>query len=72
ITETIKYIVYYFLIRDAYAYLRLYTYQKTKSIMALNIMGMTFLASLVIKFNISFWIISALAFFYAPMKLKMT
>lgn len=70
VTETVKYIVYYFLIRDAYAYLRLYTYQKTKSIMALNIMGMVFLASLIIKFNISFWVISIIVFFYAPMKLK--
>lgn len=70
VSETVKYIVYYFLIRDAYAYLRLYTYQKTKSIKALNLMGMAFLASLVLKFNISFWIISIIAFFYAPMKLK--
>ncbi|GAA0698901.1 DUF2232 domain-containing protein [Paraclostridium ghonii] len=70
VTETVKYIVYYFLIRDAYSYLRLYTYQKTKSKIALNTMGMIFLASLIIKFNISFWVISLIAFFYAPMKLK--
>ena len=70
VTETIKYIVYYFLIRDAYAYLRIYTYQRTKSILAINLMGMAFLGSLVLKFNISFWIISIIAFFYAPMKLK--
>ena len=71
ITETIKYIVYYFLLRDAYAYLKLFTYQKTKSKMALNIMTMVFFTLLVIKFNVSFWIISITAFFYLPKKFKM-
>ncbi|MBS6024957.1 MAG: DUF2232 domain-containing protein [Paeniclostridium sordellii] len=70
VTETIKYIIYYFLIRDAYAYIRLYTYQRTKSIKALNIVGMAFLGSLVLKFNISFWIISIISFFYVPRKLQ--
>lgn len=71
VTETIKYIIYYFLLRDAYAFLRIYTYQKTKSIKALNCMGMAFLGSLVLKFDISFWIISIISFIYIPKKLSL-
>ncbi|MGL5753110.1 MAG: hypothetical protein ACRCXT_21385, partial [Paraclostridium sp.] len=72
ISETIKYIMYYFIIRDAYAYIRIYTYQKTKSILMLNLMGIVFLSSLVVNFNISFWIIAILGFIYIPRKFKLS
>lgn len=70
ITESIKYIMYYFIIRDAYAYIRIYTYQRTKSILMLNLMGLAFLGALILKFSISFWIISIIAFMYIPKKLR--
>lgn len=70
ITECIKYIMYYFVIRDAYAYIRIYTYQKTRSILLLNIVGLLFIGSLIFNFNISFWIISIVAFIYIPRNLK--
>lgn len=70
ITESIKYIIYYFIIRDAYAYIRIYTYKKTKSIMILNFMGVVFLGSLILNFNLSFWIISIIAFIYIPRRIR--
>lgn len=70
IMESIKYIMYYFIIRDAYAYIRMYTYQRTKSILILNLLGIVFIGALIINFNISFWIISVVAFLYIPKKLK--
>lgn len=70
ISECIKYIMYYFIIRDAYAYMRIYTYSKTKSIIILNLLGVLFIGGLVVNFTISFWIICILSFIYIPRKLN--
>ena len=70
ITETIKYIIYYFLIRDAYAYLRIFIYNKTKSMLLVNLVGIMTLLALVLKFKASFWIVSIFSFFYIPKKLN--
>ena len=72
ITESIKYIMYYFIIRDAYAYMRIYTYKKTKSILILNLLGIGFIGTLILDFNIGFWVIAILSFIYIPKKLIKT
>ena len=61
--------MYYFIIRDAYAYMRIYTYKKTKSILILNLLGIGFIGALVLDFNIGFWVIAILSFIYIPKKL---
>ena len=68
--QVIKYIIYYFIIRDAICIIRGYIYYKTNAAQNAVLSSFLILILLVNNFTFTFWSITLMAFVYVPIKMN--
>ena len=56
--QVIKYVLYYFVLKDLLSYIKIYTYTQTKSMQNANLVTLLMIISLMISFRLSFLVIS--------------